>query len=175
MGRAERSTSGKLDVVVVVMAVVDGVARVPVADVAASVVAGLQALMQDARRIATTTAPRRIPRDYIPTLKAPFETILAEVAAWAPDIDLNHGIWDPDPLGPGPLNINQAEAMPTIAAGGSLRPGARRGSHNAFGSSTKPKGTPDEAEVGCGVRGGSPLPVMGLPTNSLVAGEVPIP
>jgi hypothetical protein len=57
MGRAERSTAGKLDVVVLVVAVVDGVAGLPVADVVASVVAGLPALLQDARRIAATTAP----------------------------------------------------------------------------------------------------------------------
>jgi hypothetical protein len=41
----------------VVVSVVGGVAGLPVADVAASVVAGLPALMQDARRIATTVAP----------------------------------------------------------------------------------------------------------------------
>jgi hypothetical protein len=57
MGRAERSTAGKLDVVGVVVAVVDDVAGLPVADVAASVVAGLLALVQDARRIAATIAP----------------------------------------------------------------------------------------------------------------------
>jgi len=58
MGRAERSTGGKLDVVGVVVAVVDTVARSPVADVAAaSVVAGLPALVQDTRRIAATIAP----------------------------------------------------------------------------------------------------------------------
>jgi hypothetical protein len=57
MGRAERSTAGKLEVVGVVAAVVDGVAGLPVADVAASVVAGPPALVQDARRIAATTAP----------------------------------------------------------------------------------------------------------------------
>jgi hypothetical protein len=76
MGRAERSTAAKLDVVVVAVAVVDGVAALPVADVAASVVAGLPALLQDARRIATINMPRRIARDYIPTLKAPFEANL---------------------------------------------------------------------------------------------------
>jgi hypothetical protein len=57
MGRAERSTAGKRDVVVVVVAVVEWVADLPVADVSALVVAGLPALMQDARRIDTTTAP----------------------------------------------------------------------------------------------------------------------
>jgi hypothetical protein len=56
MGRAERSTAGKLDVVVVDVTVVDGVAGLPVADVAASVVAGVPALLQDARRIDATTA-----------------------------------------------------------------------------------------------------------------------
>lgn len=56
MGRTERSTSGKPDVVVVVAAVTDGVVGVPVADVAASVAAGLAEWLQDARRIATTTA-----------------------------------------------------------------------------------------------------------------------
>jgi hypothetical protein len=59
MGRAERSTAGKLDVVVV--AVVDGVADLPVAAVAASIVVGLPALLQDARRIAATNTLRRIP------------------------------------------------------------------------------------------------------------------
>jgi hypothetical protein len=43
MGRAERSTAGKLDVVVEVIALVDGVAGTPVADVAASVVTVLPA------------------------------------------------------------------------------------------------------------------------------------
>jgi hypothetical protein len=43
--------------VVVVVAVVDGVSGLPGADVSASVVAGVPALMQDARRIDTTTAP----------------------------------------------------------------------------------------------------------------------
>jgi hypothetical protein len=57
MGRAARSTAGELDVVVVVVAVVDGVSCLPVADVAASVVSGLPALLQDARKIAANTAP----------------------------------------------------------------------------------------------------------------------
>jgi hypothetical protein len=57
MGRAERSTSGELNVVTLVVAVVEVVVGLPVADVGASVVAGPPALMQDARRIATTTAP----------------------------------------------------------------------------------------------------------------------
>jgi hypothetical protein len=56
MGRAARSTAGKLDVALVIVAVGDFVVRVPAGDVAASVVAGLPALMQDARRIAATTA-----------------------------------------------------------------------------------------------------------------------
>ncbi|HEX9643794.1 MAG TPA: hypothetical protein VGC11_07340 [Acidimicrobiia bacterium] len=57
MGRAARSTAGKLDVVDVVVTVVDGVAGLPVAEVGASVVAELPPLLQDARRIAATTAP----------------------------------------------------------------------------------------------------------------------
>jgi hypothetical protein len=56
MGRAERSTSSELNVVTLVVAVVEVVVGLSVADVGASVVPGLPALMQDARRIATTIA-----------------------------------------------------------------------------------------------------------------------
>jgi hypothetical protein len=52
MGRAARSTAGKLDVVVVLVAVVGCVSVPPVAEVTASVVAGLPAVLQEARRIA---------------------------------------------------------------------------------------------------------------------------
>jgi hypothetical protein len=62
MGRAERSTAGKLDVALVVVVLVDGVAGREGADVTASMVAPPPALLQDARRTAATNTPRRIPR-----------------------------------------------------------------------------------------------------------------
>jgi hypothetical protein len=57
MGRAERSTAGRPDGESVVVVTADGVVGVPVADIAAPVVAGLAELLHDARRIAATTAP----------------------------------------------------------------------------------------------------------------------
>jgi hypothetical protein len=61
MCRAERSTAGKLGVVGVVVTVLDGVEGLSVADVAASFVVGLAPLLQDATRIAATTAPLLAP------------------------------------------------------------------------------------------------------------------
>jgi len=68
MGRAERSTTGKLEAVVVDVVVdvtvLEDVPGLTVADVAASEVSGPPTLLQEARRMATNTA-RRIARDYV--------------------------------------------------------------------------------------------------------------